>query len=124
MGASLDSRNDRHTYVGKVFQSLNAFVMNLAPNTRIGDIAERGPFDVSNELSARARQDYDLVRPVLRNPVEGIDKFRVGWRRHNERPAVAVELGDQYALGVARQLEITIGGEVVILKCLHGIFLS
>jgi hypothetical protein len=33
-------------------------------------------------------------------------------------------LGDQYAFGVARQLQITIGGEVVILMCLHSIFLS
>src|SRR4029077_17877615 len=71
-----------------------------------------------------AREDYDLVRSVLSNPVEGIDKFRVRLRRHNERPAVAVELSDEYAFGIARQLQITIGGEVVILKCLHSIFLS
>src|SRR6266849_9792516 len=124
MGSSLDSRDHRHAYVGYVFQSLNAFVVNLAPNARIGDIAERGPIDISNELPTSAREDYDLVRSVLRNPVEGIDKFRVRLRRHNEWPAVAVELNDKYAFGVARQLQITIGGEVAILMCLHSIFLS
>jgi hypothetical protein len=41
MGTSLDGRDDRHAYVGYVFQSLNAFVVNLAPNPGIGDIAER-----------------------------------------------------------------------------------
>src|SRR5437016_8879932 len=123
MGTSLDSRDDRHAYIGYVFQNLYAFVVNLAPNAGIGGIAERGPIDISNELPTSAREDYDLVRSVLSNPVEGIDKFRVRLRRHNERPAVAVELGDQYAFGVARQLQITIGGEVVILMCLHSIFL-
>jgi hypothetical protein len=68
MGTSLDSRNDRHSYVGYVFQNLNAFVVNLTPDAGIGDIAERGPIDISNELATRARQDYDLVRPILRNP--------------------------------------------------------
>src|SRR5881394_802067 len=124
MSTSLDSCDDRHAYIGYVFQNLYAFVVNLAPNAGIGGIAERGPVDVSNELPTSAREDYDLVRSVLRNPVEGIDKFRVRLRRHNERPAVAVELSDQYAFGVARQLQITIGGEVVILTCLHSIFLS
>src|SRR6266700_1422287 len=89
MGTSLDSRDDRHAYIGYVFQNLNAFVMNLAPNAGIGGSAERRPIDINNE-----------------------------------RPTVAVELSDQYAFGVARQLQITIGGEVVILMCLHSIFLS
>ena len=40
MSASLDSRDDRHAYVGYVFEKLNAFVVNLAPNARIGDVAE------------------------------------------------------------------------------------
>ena len=30
----------RYTYIGYVFQKLNAFVVNLAPNARIGDVAE------------------------------------------------------------------------------------
>src|SRR5258708_1542803 len=121
MGTSLDSRDDRHAYVGYILQNLNSFVVNLAPNAGIGGIAERGPIDISNELPTSAREDYDLVRSVLRNSVEGIDKFRVRLRRHDERPAVAVELSDQYTVGVARQLQITIGGEVVILICLHNV---
>src|SRR5229473_8220635 len=103
MGSSLDSRDHRHAYVGYVFQSLNAFVVNLAPNARIGDIAERGPIDIGNELPTCTREDYDLVRPILRNPVEGIDKFRVSLRAHNERPAVGMEFGNQDTFGVPSQ---------------------
>ena len=40
VGASLDGRDDRHTDVGDVFQNLHAFVVNLAPNAGIGDVAE------------------------------------------------------------------------------------
>src|SRR5256885_13137452 len=74
MGTSLDSRDDRHAYVGYILQHLNAFVVNLAPNAGIGGIAERGPLDISNELPTSAREDYDLARSILRNSVEGIDK--------------------------------------------------
>src|ERR1700746_1469058 len=124
MGAPLDSRDDRHAYVGYIFQNLNAFVVNLTPHAGIGAIAERGPIDISNELPASAREDYDLVSSILRNSVEGIDKFRMSSRGHNECPAVVVELSHKYALGVSRELQVAIGGEVVILKCLHSIFLS
>jgi hypothetical protein len=65
MGASLDSRDHRHAYVGYLFQNLKTFVVNLAPNAWIGDVAERGPIDVTNKLAACARQDYDLVRSIL-----------------------------------------------------------
>src|SRR5437773_9143835 len=122
MGTSLDSRDDRHAYVGYILQNLNAFVVNLAPNAGIGGIAERGPLDISNELPTSAREDYDLVRSILCNSVEGIDKFRVRSRGHNEWPAVAVELNHKYAFGVPCELQVTIGGEVVILKCSHSIF--
>ena len=69
--------------------------MNLAPHAGIDDIAEGGPIDISNELPTGTREDYDLVRSILRNLVKGVDKFRVSWRGHNERPAVAVELRNQ-----------------------------
>jgi hypothetical protein len=74
MGAPFDSRDDRHAYVGYIFQNLNAFIMNLAPHAGIGDVAKRWPSDVGNELSACARQNYDLVGSILCNAVEGIDK--------------------------------------------------
>jgi len=67
MGAPLDSRDDWDAYVGYIFQYLNAFVVNLAPNPGIGDIAERGPIDISNEFPTCTREDYDLVRSILRN---------------------------------------------------------
>src|SRR6267143_618586 len=96
MGAPFDSRDDRHAYVGYIFQNLNAFIVNLAPHAGIGSIAERCPIDISNKLPTRASQDYDLVRSILPYPVEGIDKFRVRWRGHNERPTVAVEFSNQH----------------------------
>src|SRR6266568_887964 len=61
MGTSLDSRDDRHAYIGYIFQNLNAFVVNLAPNAGIGGIAEGGPLDIRNELPTSAREDYDFV---------------------------------------------------------------
>src|ERR1700752_5061803 len=103
MSTSLDSRDHRHSYVGYVFQHLNTFVVNLTPDAGIGDIAERGPIDISNELPTCARQDYDLVRPILRNPVEGIDKFCVSLRGHDERSAVGVEFSNQHPFVIAWQ---------------------
>src|SRR6266404_1234788 len=103
MGTSLDGRDDRHAYVGYVFQSLNAFVVNLAPNPGIGDIAERGPIDIRNELPTCTGEDYDLVCSILRNPVEGIDKFRVSLRGHNEWSAVAMKFGKQHTFGLSTQ---------------------
>src|ERR1700729_2642485 len=104
MGATLDRRDDRHADVGYVFQHLNTFVVNRTPDAGIGDIAERGPIDISNELPTCTREDYDLVRSILRNPVEGIDKFRVSLRGHNERPAVVVELSNEHTFVVSGQL--------------------
>src|ERR1700720_4744283 len=96
MGTSLDSRDDRHSYVGYVFQNLNAFVVNLTPDAGIGDIAERGPIDIRNELPTSTREDYDFVRPIFRDPVEGIDKFCVSLRGHGERSAVVVEFSNEH----------------------------
>jgi hypothetical protein len=123
MGSSLDSCDDRHSYVGYVFQDLNAFVMNLAPNAGIADITERGPIDIGNELPTCAREDYDLVRAILRNAVESLDKFRVSWRGHNERTAVAVEFSNENAFVISGQLQVVIISEIVALK-LHRILLS
>lgn len=50
MGPSLDGRDDRHPDVGYVFQHLSAFIVNLAPDVRIGDVAERCPIDPIYEV--------------------------------------------------------------------------
>ena len=68
-----------------------------------GNVAEGGPIDISNELPAGARKDYNLVRSILRNSVEGIDKFRVRLGGHNAWPAVGVKFGNQDTFGVPSQ---------------------
>jgi len=78
--------------------------VHLAPNAGVGDIAERRKVDPRDERSACSGQDYDLVRPILRNPLEGVDKIRMVPRRKGQRPAVGVELGHQHSLGVPGQL--------------------
>src|SRR5580704_204769 len=123
MGASLDRRDHWHPYVGYVFQNLNAFIVNLAPNAGIAGIAERGPIDISNEIPTSAREDNDLVRPILRDQVEGLDKFRVSLRAHDERPAVVVELSNQYTLVISCQFQVVISSKIVMLK-LHRSLLS
>ncbi len=60
MGHILECRTIRrhdYSYVGNIFQNLNAFVVNLTPDAGIGDIAERGPIDISKELPTCACQD-------------------------------------------------------------------
>src|SRR5579871_3257432 len=102
MGAPLDGRDDRHAYIRYVFQNLNAFVMDLAPYAGIGDVFERLPIDANHEVPARAGEDDDLVRPILRNPVEGIDNLGMGLCGESERPTVAMKLGDQHAVRISR----------------------
>jgi hypothetical protein len=77
--------------------------VNLAPDAGIGGVAEGGPIDLCNELPTGARKDYDLVRAILRNPVEPIDKFRVSLRGHNARPAVGVDFSNQHAFVISCQ---------------------
>ena len=38
MRASFDSRDHRHANIHQVFQNLHAFVVNLAPDSWIGDL--------------------------------------------------------------------------------------
>src|ERR1700741_4743792 len=104
VGTSLDCRDDWDAYVGYVFQSLNTFIVNLTPDAGIGSVAEGGPIDIRNELPTGARKDYDLVRAILRNPVEPIDKCRMRWRGHDERPAVGVDFSNQHASIISCQL--------------------
>ena len=124
MGTSLDSGDDRHANVGYVFQNLKTLVVNLAPNAGIGDIAERGPIDISNKLPACSRQNHNLVLAILGDPVKGVDKFCMRLRGHNERPAVAVEFSNQHTVGIARELQVGIGSEVLSVKCFHSVLLS
>src|SRR3984957_19908800 len=123
MRASLDRRDDRHANVGYVFQHLAAFVVNLAPNAGICDVAKRSPIDANNEVPGCTSHDHDLVRSVLRNPVKSVNNLRMMERRESARPAVAVEFDNQHTVGVSRQLQAAISGEVVLVK-LHRILLS
>src|SRR5437762_3216069 len=120
MRSSFDSRDDRHAYVGYVFQNLTAFVVNLAPNAGIGNIAKRVPIDPNNEVAICTRQYDDLVCSILRNPVKGIHDLRMVLCRESARPAIAVKFNNQHALGSSRHLHCAIGTEVVSLMGLHS----
>src|SRR5205807_1966670 len=101
MGAALDSRDHRNAYVGYIFEELNALIVNLAPNARIGNVAEGRKIDPGNKLPARSRQNYNLVRSVLCDPIEGIDKLRMILCRESEWPVVAVKFGNQHAFVIS-----------------------
>src|SRR5580704_4965913 len=88
MSAPFNSRDHRHAYIRDILDNLNPFIVSLAPDARIGNIAERSKIDTRNELSACSCQDHDLIGAVLRDAVESIDKFRVILRRESERRAV------------------------------------
>src|SRR6476619_4591834 len=124
MSASFDSRDDRHAYVGYVFQNLSALVVNLAPNAGVGNIAKRVPIDPNNEVAACTRQYDDLVCSILRDPVKGIDDLRMVLCRESARPAVAVKFDNQHALSISRHLHGAIGTEVVSLMGLHSTLLG
>src|SRR3984893_3349645 len=120
MRSSFDSRDDRHAYVGYVFQNLSAFVVNLAPNTGIGNIAKRVPIDPNNEVAFCARQYDDLVCSILRNPVKGIHDLRMVLCRASAPPAIAVKFDNQHVVGMPQHLEFAIGTEVVCWRGFHS----
>src|ERR1700726_2254160 len=124
MRSSFDSRDDRHAYVGYVFQNLSAFVVNLAPNTGIGNIAKRVPIDPNNEVAICTRQHDDLVCSILRNPLKGIHDLRMVLCRESARPAIAVKFNNQPSLGISRHLHGAIGAEVLSLMGLHSTLLG
>src|ERR1700739_2315104 len=124
IGTSFDSRDDRHTYVGYVFQNLTAFVVNLAPNVGIGNIAKRVPIDPNNEVAICTRQYDDLVCSILRNPVKGIHDLRMVLCRESARPAIAVKLNKHHALAISRHLHSAIGAEVLSLMGRHSTLLG
>ena len=51
--AAVEGRDHRNADVRNVLQNLDAFVVNSAPDARIGDISERWPFYVPNEIPAK-----------------------------------------------------------------------
>jgi hypothetical protein len=106
MGASLDGRDHRNADVRDVLQGLETFVVNSAPDPRIGDISKRCPFYVRKEIPDRAGKDNNLVLPVLSDPVKGIDKLRVSLRVDNERAAVAMELSNQHTFVITGQVQM------------------
>ncbi len=61
MGATLDSRDHWNAHVGYIFEELNAFVVDLAPNARIGNVAEGRKINAGNELATRSRQIMILL---------------------------------------------------------------
>src|SRR6267143_4753892 len=122
MGSSLDSGDDRHAYIGYIFEELSAFIVNLAPNARIGDVAEGREIDFGNELPACSRQNHNLVLSILGDPVKGIDELRMILCRESEGPVLAVKFDNEYTVSIPRQLQAAIGSKVVILT-LHRILL-
>jgi len=121
MGSTFNSRDQRHSYIGDVLDNLNTFIMDLAPNAGIGNIAERCKIDTRNELPACSRQDHDLVRAILRDPVESINELGVILRSKSKRRAIGMKLGNQHAFGVARQIQAAVGSEVVVSNCLQDV---
>src|SRR6266702_4107349 len=103
MGAPLDSRDHWHAYVSYILQNLNAFVVNLAPNGGIGDIAKGRKIDFGNKLPACSCQNHDLVLSILGDPVKGIDELCVILCRESERTAPAVKCGNQNTVGISCQ---------------------
>src|SRR2546421_11647147 len=43
--------------------------------------------------------------------------------RKCERSSVAMELDDQYAFGLSGQLQVAVGSQIVVSKCLHDVLL-
>src|ERR1700722_2582057 len=124
IGTSFDRCDDRHTYVGYVFQNLTAFVVNLAPNAGIGNIAKRVPIDPNNEVAIRTRQYDDLICTILRDPVKGIHDLRMVLCREHAWPAIAVKFNNKHALGISRHSHCAIGAEVVVSMGLHSTLLG
>src|SRR5580704_7590121 len=121
---SFDGRDNRHGYVGYVFQNLSAFIVNLAPNAGIGNIAKRAPIDPNNEVAICTSHYDDLICSILRNPVKSIHHLRMVLCRESARPAIAVKFDYEHALGISRHVHGAIGAEVVSLMGLHSTLLG
>jgi len=61
----------------RILENLNTLVVYLTPHSGIGDISEGREINSWDKRSACSCQDHDVVRSILRNPVESVDKLRV-----------------------------------------------
>ena len=93
--------------IGYVFQNLSALCHGSGSTRQTGDVSrKRCPIDTDHEVPARPREDYDLIRSILGNAVEGINNLRMGLCRESER--LSVMLGsciDQHAFRILCQLQ-------------------
>src|SRR5438093_94786 len=89
--------------------------MNLAPDTRVGDVSERRKIDRRDKFSAHAGQNNYHVRAICRNIVESVHKLCMILGREVQGTAVFVEFGNQYAVCVSSQPEALVSGEITCL---------
>jgi hypothetical protein len=71
-------------------------------------------------IAACPCQYHNLVRSILRNPVKGVNEFRMILRCEGQRTALGVELGNQDAIGRSGQLQTAVSGKIVALSSLHS----
>src|SRR4029077_3179350 len=116
--------NYRHADVCQIFQDLNPFVVSLAPDCGIGNIAKGREIYTWDEFPACARQDHDLVFTVLRDTIKALDKVRVVQRSKSQRTTIAVELADQHTLGITASFYAAVSGEISRLLLLHDVLQS
>ena len=79
----------------------------------IGDVAKRRKIDPQNKVPACSSQDHDLVCSVLRNPVEGVHKFRMILSRKSQWTTVDVKFNYQNTLFVPAQLQAAVSREII-----------
>jgi len=60
----------------------------------------------------------------LRDPVKSIDELGMVLRGEHEMARLTLELDDQYAFGVARQLQAAVGSEVVTREFFEFVLIS
>src|SRR4051794_16737652 len=101
MSATLNGCEHWHSYICDSLNNLNSFIMDLAPDARIGDVSEGCKIDVRYELATGSGQNDDLVCPILRDPVKGVHELGMVLRRENERPTVRMELDNQDSFGIS-----------------------
>src|ERR1700761_6386338 len=75
IGVAFDGRYHRHPDIRQVFENLDALVVHLTPNVRIGDVAKGLKVKAGDEFTTGSREDDDLVVAILSDPVESIDEI-------------------------------------------------